>query len=206
MKTNSHWLLNTIRVVLAIFWYLNIALIVIAFSMLTIKCFTSQYTVFSHPVQYASKPQPVNLVSLTSYAKDVTITNDQGTINMQFKNTPLTVSLAYFLLISLETLATTILYQLRKFFDTLKDNIPFQNDNIKRLKIIALCFTLLTPLHMLLGISKAIILKSQVKDFNLYHIVWDESFTGLMLGAVIYVMADVFKYGLMLKKENEEFV
>jgi hypothetical protein len=27
-----------------------------------------------------------------------------------------------------------------------------------------------------------------------------------MLGAVIYVMADVFKYGLMLKKENEEFV
>jgi hypothetical protein len=206
MKNNSHWLLNTIRVILTIVWYLNIALIVIAFGFLTVKCFSSPYSEFSHPVQYAAKPQAVKLVSLTSYSKEITITNDQGTIKMLFKNTPLTVSLAYFLLISLETLATTILYQLRKFFNTLKDNTPFQYDNIKRLKLIALCFTLLTPLHMLLGISKVIILKSQVQDFNLYHMVWDESFTGLMLGAVIYVMADVFKYGLMLKKENEEFV
>jgi hypothetical protein len=97
-----------------------------------------------------------------------------------------------------------IIYQLRKLFDSIRQNIPFKYDNMKRLRITALCFALLTPLHILLGISTSMILRGQVKDYG--QMVWSESFIGLILGAAIYIMADIFKYGFELQKENGEFV
>lgn len=87
-----------------------------------------------------------------------------------------------------------------------KDSTPFQYDNIRRLKIIALCFALLTPVHILVGLCTAFILHTQVKDFSLLNMVWTENLSDLIMGAVIYVMADVFNYGFSLQKENEEFV
>jgi hypothetical protein len=100
----------------------------------------------------------------------------------------------------------SIIYQLRKFFDTVHQHTPFVYDNIRRLKITAICFASLTVLNILLGISSAIILKSNVKDMNLMNMVWHDSLIGFILGAVIYIIADVFKQGFNLQKENEEFV
>jgi len=205
MKTTS-WLLKTIRVVLTIAWYANIILIVVAFSMLTIKFITSDSVEFSNPVKYPLNPEIVKLESLTPNAHNITIQGDQGILKMKLKNTFSYVASAYFFLIALEVLIMTIIYQLRKFFDSIKDSAPFKYDNIKRVRIIALCFTLLTPLHILLGVSNAMILSGQVENFSLKNMVWEESFNGLILGAVIYIMADVFKYGFELQKENGEFV
>lgn len=206
MKTNSHWLLKTIRVLLTLIWYINIVLIVFAFSMLTVKFCTSDFTEFSNPVKYTSTTEIIKMTPLTPDVKDITISNDQGMLKMKMKNTFGNIVTAYFFFFSLEVLVTIIIYQLRKFFNTLEENKPFLYDNIRRLKLIALCFALLTPLHILLGLDTAFILKHHVKDFSLVNMVWVESLTGLMLGAVIYIMADVFNYGFKLQKENEEFV
>jgi hypothetical protein len=206
MKTNSHWLLKTIKIILTIIWYGNMMLIVIAFSMLTLKFCTSDHTDFSNPIKYPSTNYVTKMLSLTTDAKDITITNDQGMLHMKLKNTFGNIVTAYFFFISLEVLVTIIIYQMRKFFNTLEENKPFLYDNIRRLKLIALCFALLTPLNILLGIDTAYILKHHVKDISLVNMVWVESLTGLMLGAVIYIMADVFRYGFSLQKENEEFV
>ncbi|MFA6083073.1 DUF2975 domain-containing protein [Mucilaginibacter sp.] len=205
MKTIS-WLLKTIRILLTVVWYINIVLIVIAFSMLTFKFITSDSVEFSNPVKYSQKPNVVKLESLTPNAYNIVIQRDQGTLKMDLRKSPGYIAAAYFFLISLEVLAMTIIYQLRKFFDSIQERAPFKYDNIRRLHITALCFVLLTPLHILLGISTAITLKEHVKDFNLMNLVWTESFTGLILGAVIYIMADIFKYGFELQKENGEFV
>jgi len=206
MKTNSHWLLKTIKIVLNIIWYVNIILIVAAFCMLTLKFCTSDFTEFSNPVKYTSHTEVIKTIPLSPNVKDITISNDQGILKMKLKNTFWHIVTAYFFFIALETLITVIIYQLRRFFDTLKENTPFLYDNIRRLRLIALCFALLTPLHILLGIDTAFILKNYVKDFSLVNMVWVESLTGLILGGVIYIMADVFKYGFTLQKENEEFV
>lgn len=111
---------------------------------------------------------------------------------------------AYFFLISLEILIMTIIYQLRKLFESIKQDAPFKYDNIRRLRITALCFASLTVLNILQGISTSILLRSHVKDYG--QMVWSESFIGLILGAVIYIMADIFRYGFELQKENGEFV
>lgn len=206
MKTNSNKLLRAITIILNIIWVLNFVLIAVAFTFLTIKFCTSDFVEFDNPVKYTSHNEVIKLTALTSDVKDITVTNDQGILKMKLKNTFINVFSAYFFFITLEVLVTIIIYQLRKFFATLDNNTPFRYDNIKRLRLIALCFALLTALHILLGLDTAYILHNQVKDFKLMNMVWTESFIGLMLGAVIYVMADVFSYGFALQKENGEFV
>ncbi|MDB5004047.1 MAG: hypothetical protein JWQ34_2272 [Mucilaginibacter sp.] len=206
MKTNSNWLLKTIRVLLNIIWVLNFVFIALALTLVTFKFCTSDFSEINNPVKYTSHTEIIKMTALTPTAKDITITNDQGILRMKLKNTFSTITIAYFFFMAFEVLVTTIIYQLRKFFDTIKDSTPFQYDNIRRLKIIALCFALLTPVHILVGLCTAFILHTQIKDFSLLNMVWTENLRGLIMGAVIYVMADVFNYGFSLQKENEEFV
>lgn len=206
MKTNSNLLLNTIRILLNIIWVLNFVFIAVAFTFLTIKFCTSGYVEVVAPVKYTSQKVSITMTSLTEDAKDIILTKDQGTLTMQLKNTVWNIFAAYFFFISYEVVVTIIIYQLRKFFDTLKGNTPFKYDNIKRLKVIALCFALVTLINVLLGMDTAWLLKSHIKNFTELNLVWEESFIELILGAVIYVMADVFKHGFNLQKENEEFV
>jgi len=59
------------------------------------------------------------MTALTPTAKDITITNDQGILRMKLKNTFGTITIAYFFFMAFEVLVTTIIYQLRKFFDTI---------------------------------------------------------------------------------------
>jgi uncharacterized membrane protein YedE/YeeE len=205
MKTQS-WLLATVRVLLTIFWYFNIVLAVFAFCVLTWKISTSDYTEFSNPVKYPLNPNTIQLKSLSPTVDNIVLQPDQAIIKMHLKNTFMRVVAAYFFFFAFEALVMSIIYQLRKFFDTVHQHTPFVYDNIRRLKITAICFASLTVLNILLGISSAIILKSNVKDMNLMNMVWHDSLIGFILGAVIYIIADVFKQGFNLQKENEEFV
>ncbi|MES2428215.1 MAG: DUF2975 domain-containing protein [Bacteroidota bacterium] len=214
MKTKSNWLLQTVRIIFTIVWYLNFLLILIGFTMLTLKPLNwkfgtgnfNDFSDLSTPVKYVAHSPVINMDAVTPNATQITLQPDQYLLKLKLKTNWGNVAISYFFFIALEVLIMTIIYQLRKFFDTIKQNAPFKHENIRRLKITALCFALLTPLNVLLGITTAMILNEQVKNAGAIHIVWSESFIGLILGAVIYIMADIFSYGFNLQKENEEFV
>lgn len=205
MKTNSNKLLEIIGAVLNVMWYVNMLLIAIAFTLLTFKFCTSDSVEFSAPIA-ATQIQSTKMDALATAAFDITVSRSQDMLGMNLKNTFGNIATAYFFLIALEVLAMTIIYQLRKFFKSIVQKKPFSNDNVRRLKITALCFALLTVLHILFGLSTKFIIEQTVKDFKNIHIVWTENFMGLAIGSAIYVLADVFKYGFSLQKENEEFV
>jgi succinate dehydrogenase/fumarate reductase cytochrome b subunit len=207
MKTTS-WLLKTIRVVLNIAWYTGIALTALAFCTLTLKFFTSDAALFAAKVKYPIQETIKTLQAATPNANHVTLQADEGMIRMELKSTAVNIITAYFFFITLAFLVLTITYQLRKFFAAIQQGMPFRHDNIRRLRITALCFAWLTVLHMVYGLSTNFILHQQVSGFDSMHyqLVWEESFTGIILGAIIYLMADIFKYGFELQKENGEFV
>ena len=207
MKTTS-WLLKSIRVLLNIAWYAGIAATIIAFCALTLKFFTDDSSLFAAKVKYPIQETITTLKAATQNADYVTLQPDEGMIRMELKNTPISIANAYFFFLTLAFLVLTIIYQLRKFFGTIHQGMPFRHDNILRLRITALCFAWLTALNMLFGLSTNFILHQQVSNFDKMHyqMVWSESFNGMILGAVIYVMADIFKYGFELQKENGEFV
>jgi hypothetical protein len=207
MKTTS-WLLKTIRVILNIVWYAGIALAGLAFCFLTLKFFTGDAMLFSAKVKYPIQESIKILEAATPNADHVTLQADEGMIRMELKNTPVNIITAYFFFLALEFLVLTIIYQLRKFFATIHQGMPFRQDNIRRLRITAVCFMWLTALNMLYGLSTNFILHQQVSglDSMHLHVVWSESFNCIILGAIIYLMADIFKYGFELQKENGEFV
>lgn len=205
MKTTS-WLLKTVRVILTIFWYGNMVLAVFAFCVLTWKISTDHYTEFSNPVKYPLITTSTHLTSLEPDVSNITLTPDQATVKMYLANNFSHIALAYFFLFAFEALVMSIIYQLRKFFNTIKQSAPFTYENVRRLKITALCFALTTVLSVLLGISTAVILGTSVKQMHLMNMVWEQSFTGLILGVMLYILADIFKYGFELKKEIGEFV
>ncbi|MEO6848972.1 MAG: DUF2975 domain-containing protein [Mucilaginibacter sp.] len=189
-------------------------MILIGFTLLTLNPLNlkfgtgsfNDFSDFSTTVKYSANIPAVNMEALTPNAIHITLQADQYLLKLKLKTTWKNVAISYFFFIAFEILVMTIIYQLRKFFDTIKQKTPFTYENIHRLKITALCFALFTALNVLLGISTAMTLNEQVKNANAIHIVWSENFTGLILGAVIYIIADVFRYGSSLQKENGEFV
>ena len=152
------------------------------------------------PHEIALKPIETKASSAGGIAKEAEIT-------VRMWVTPM-IYVAFLLLAAFfATISTGIIYHLRKIFAAIKQKQPFRADVVKSLKIIALLLTLITPLHLLYGGISYYVLTHTIADFNKqFMMVWSENFIGPILGAVIYIIADILKYGIELKKENEEFV
>lgn len=208
MKTNVKWLLNMVNSIVNVLWYVNMVLFVVAFFVLTVTFIENRYTDMSMAVKYKQAPAATTLKPLLSQLNEhITIQEDQALIKMHVAVTPGIMITAYFLLLGFETLVIVTLYNLRKLFKSIKQQQPFEYNNIRRLKIIALCLALFTPLNILYGLLSYITLTGHIEGFNSrFMMVWSDSFIGVILGAVIYIMADIFSYGFELKKEIEEFV
>ncbi len=191
--------------VLAFMWYCNIVLTALIVGFMSVCYCTSETTRMDIPV-VAVKKQSVTIQSSSLSYPSVTLGTSQDMLTIELKNTFGHIALSVLFLAAMEILAMTIIYQLRKFFQSISEQQPFNYLNVRRLKITALCCVLCTVLHILFGLTTHFIIEQSVKDYSDIRIVWSESFIGVALGAAIYVMADVFRYGLSLQKENEEFV
>jgi hypothetical protein len=196
-------------------WFANIFLAILGFIILTALFASRDYLDAS--VKYPLKPA-VSIPSLTNamavivpssanHVPRITVQADDALIKFQQKTTIPIVVCSYFFLIAIEVLMISIIYNLRKVFSSIKENVPFKEENIKRLKIIALCFTLFTPLSILLSIASYQILAANIPGYHQqFQIIWQDSFSGLWIGIAIYVTTYVFKIGFELQKENGEFI
>jgi hypothetical protein len=205
MKTNSNRLLRLVSTVLKFLWYGNILLIVLILSFLTTVYCTSEFTRVSIPIAAIQKEYTKLGISSHAYGS-ITLGASQKMLNIELKNTLGNMALSYFFVIATQVLIMIIIYQLRKFFTAIEEKAPFNYINVRRLKITALCFALFTVIHILFGLTLKFIIEQNVKDSENIHLVWSESFFGPALGAALYILADVFRYGFELQKENEEFV
>jgi hypothetical protein len=97
-----------------------------------------------------------------------------------------------------------IIYNLWKMFGTFYRNEPFQYENIKLLKRIALYIVLLPVLSIIDTIIDYIILRTYNNKLSLNWNLHVENM--LCVAAIVYIIAEVLKYGFELKKENEEFI
>jgi len=208
---------NFIRLVLAFGWLANIVFAILAFVVLTIEFTTQDYglTTIKYPLKPAadipslSNSVIVNAHSLADRVQHITFQADDAVIKFQLKNTAANIVCSYLFLIAIEILLMLILNNLRKVFCSIKENMPFKQENIKRLNITALCFALFTPLTMLLSIASYQMLAANIPGYRQqFQAVWLESdcFDGLWIGLAIYVTTFVFKNGLELQKENGEFI
>lgn len=204
---HSKWLLNLIRVLVRIAWYLNFVLIVFVLVILTVKFTTDNYSQFDTRVRYQKEKVPEMLTPLSDNARNISLHTNEIALKMEVKNTPVRIICAYVSFILAELLLMTILYYTRKIFATFKQSIPFKYENVKRLKIIALCIALFAPLSWIDAFATNMILANSIDGFrDTFWLSWNGDFKSLFIGAIIYIVADIFRYGFELQQENKEFV
>ena len=98
------------------------------------------------------------------------------------------------------------LFYLRKIFTSFFRQSPFCMENVKRIRILSFCiiiFNLLLWVWKWYFIPQITNLTSFSTDSSLS---FPEDYTYIMLAIVIYILADIFKYGLQIQEENNKFV
>ena len=98
------------------------------------------------------------------------------------------------------------LFNLRKLFTSFKRLSPFCMENVKRIRMLSYCFVVFHFLKLLW--EKRIIY--HLIGLTTYPALHTTSIPGdwtyIIIAIIIYVLADVFKYGYQIQEENNKFV
>lgn len=211
METKNRTLLLCIKIGLDIVWYT--CLLASAYMLFTsVKhVYTSAWHEVNIPVKLSSTMERY-YPSISINGSDIAIHATSGSIMISNQN-PLT-EIPQILAVILDSLLTiAIIYNIRKVFSTIYRNEPFSNKNIHRLRMTSLYLALFFLLDVIYTVAYFFILK----DYNYlvlksYHriekfqIPWHFPKGYLEVAAIVYIMAEILNYGLVLKRENEEFV
>lgn len=208
MKTKSHYLVVSLRWSTEALWYLNFLAIALLIFLFAKEHISQDYHYFNQEVAISlpsalTDKQPINSPNFIENAKLLRL---DGRIMMDVKNSPTNTMLIVCYLIALETLIITTLYSMRKLFKSLNDQKPFTAENIKSLKTIALAVLMYFPLDWLVHLANVSIASSLEGYGKFYTLAWQPKLWIVLLSVIIYVLANIFQYGLKLDEENKQFV
>ncbi len=202
MGVKRNWLLVITKVVI------DIALcIVVINSVKTFFVFTKGF----HGIDY-SISIPVRMANtLERYYPTHEVKDGRITMNAHFGTArvltynpfPQFLMIVGFVLNQLLVIA--ILYNLRKIFRMFYHHQPFDYKNVTSIKIIALYLSLIWIKDIIFNlITYSYYLKYELAYKFGWR--WDFKIRGIVIAAIVYIVAEIFKYGFELKRENEEFV
>lgn len=205
-KSNADWLLNLINFIVNMLWAVNIVAIVFSFCTLAVVYARSSYTDISALVKYrASIESPIK--PLSNEVSNIAVSPDSARIKMHVKINPEIIISSFLLLLLYEGCITIILYHLRKVFLSIRQKKPFERENIRRLKLTALCTAVFAPLNLVTNLLYMVEFKDQIPGFESnFKMSGTGNLVTIALALVIFVMADVFRNGSELKNENEQFI
>ena len=117
---------------------------------------------------------------------------------------PTHFALLFALILLLLAIGLLVIYQLRRIFATLAGKTPFTGENVLRIRIIGIAVItgalLNSIVHVLIGnyLAGNIHLPGMELNVNL-----KPDFGGIFLGAVVLILAEVFRYGARLQEEQD---
>lgn len=97
-----------------------------------------------------------------------------------------------------------VLYQLRRIFSTLVRETPFTGENVRSIRIIGITVIAGSLLNTIVRFMIGIYISSIVHlpGFELFPNL-KINFSGIFLGAVIIILAEVFRHGARLQEEQD---
>lgn len=208
MKKKSKWLIKTLAFFTDFNWYASFVFLTIGLIALTAKFITDDYTECDLKMRYNTEQMMPNSIEPTSKnIRDITIKAQEALLSMEIRHSAARVTLIYLGFFIGGALIIMLLYNLRKIMKSLKKEEPFTHENICRLKRIALYSTLFTPLSIFNYFGNLYTLKKYVPNLpEEYWLVGDINFMGLIIGVILFILADIFRYGFEIYEENKEFV
>ncbi|MGI6616176.1 MAG: DUF2975 domain-containing protein [Dethiobacteria bacterium] len=117
---------------------------------------------------------------------------------------PTNLSVQFMLVLLLMFIGVLVLYQLRKIFATLTAGTPFTDENVGRIRIIGIALIagalFESVIHILNGVYLSNILRMPGVETGVNMKI---DLTGVFMGVVVIILAEVFRYGAYLQEEQD---
>lgn len=191
---------HAIRWIVNICWYLNFVLAAIGLFFLATSMFGGTKFNFSTIVRLNAPLSVIAVPGGEMETKDV-----QLKMLLPVNNLYRVYSFVFFFLF--EFLVIAAIYNLRRVFRSLNRQSPFTGETIRRLRYTALFIGLLAPYNFLLSVLQAEVANAYIPAAQRnFHMNWNFGLPYIAVAAIIYIMVDIFRYGMQLQQENEAFV
>ncbi len=190
-----------------IVWYLFWVFLVIIVIGICIKMFTTHKLEWDVPVTInAAKHLPVTGMD-TAQAQVSSLRDVEGLMKFKVQLTPLLSAIVVVFFSLSMFLFGSVLYNTRRIFQSLKAEVPFNPENVKRLRYIGLFVIAMAVINFIDAFVKNVLFKVQLQQAeSIYHIKIVLGFWPVITGLIILVLSEVFRKGYQLKVDNESFV
>ena len=205
MKRNSRKLISIIKYSIDIAWYANFILALVG----TIFMSLSAVNNYNETSSYVRTPRYIfqkDITAKTDAVKNALLRTNIAYLSYEIKSTPLVKFSGFFFLIAIEALIFSIIYHLRKLFTCLNKGSAFTQENVVTLKRIAVFILLILPVQFVIFLVERYFFEVNFADSHRFSVEAQLDFKVLIIAAVLFITAEIFNYGLELKKETEEFV
>ncbi len=199
-----HSISSLLRVGLEVAWYLLIVIgVVIVAGSLTGLAGDPPGARIDLQVPFAIDASAYEIVSQELGISGAVIRDAAG--KLVFRSTSGPLVLVWLCLVGLWIgAALIILYQLRKFFDTLVAGSPFVSENARRLRLIGLVIVAVEIFRVLLVFGQSLYLRAHIATIGISLRNDPRPHLGvLFLGLVMLVIAEVFRRGTELHEEQQ---
>ena len=185
-------------------WYLQFAVFCGVLGLLVYVFTQKEFVGSDVPVQIQDYPKITGIASTSPDVQDTYLTPNAGMLHVEQRVDwqLIVVTLAGFG--GFAALCLTITYQLRRIFATLTMPQPFDRRNANRLRRIAFLVMLFAPLEAGNFLFKQMVVNQSFSREKVKFVLQPEiNFQVIILGAVLLVIAEVFRIGTQLREENE---
>ena len=210
-KVKPNLLLVIVKYGLDVVWYLSFVSIVVAVIFIVSKSENTNPTrTFSVDVEYRGNLSESH-TTVYDNLNTVAFKPTHGKLEFSGEALPWKSEVRFTVMIALNMLCISALYlvflfYLRKIFSSFLRHSPFCMENVKRIRIIACCFVVFN-FYLLIAkwfLTPQVIALTSFPAYSTYNFPGDYKY--IIIAAVIYVLADIFKYGFQVQDENNKFV
>jgi hypothetical protein len=195
---------SVLKLMITAAWYLQLA-VFCGVLVLFVYIFTQKEFIGSDvPVKIQDYPRITGIASRSPDVQDTYLTLNAGTIHVEQRiNWQLMVAMFAYLA-GFAALCLSITHLLRQIFATLTTPQPFDPRNTNRLRRIAFLVMLFAPLELCNDVYMHTVVGNNFSREKVKFVLQlGVNFQVIILGAVLLVIAEVFRIGTQLREENE---
>lgn len=205
MKGNSRKLISIIKISLDVAWYGNFILALVASIFLSLST-VNDYDEASSYIRTPSYIFKKDIAGKNDDVKNALLRTNIAYLSYEIRSTPFVRFSGFFSLIAIEALIFSIIYHLRKLFSSLNKGLAFTQQNVATLKRISLLILLILPVQFVFFLAERYFFEGNFPTSYQFSVEPQIDFKVIIIAAILYIAAEIFNYGLELKKETEEFI
>ncbi len=203
----NKFVIQFLKVLAALSWYVLLPLLVILGIIVAISSLTGHPIEWDVPVYIHQSGEHLQLPASLLDSRTISLNKVEGVLKIKVQLSALLMAnMMSFLGLSIFLFAG-ITYHARRLLQTLSANTPFTAENYLRLRYISIFIIAATLIEFINGLFNYALFSEQLKAAgDVYRVKVSVGFLPLLIGLVIFLLAEIFRKGNQLKTENESII